>query len=342
MRFRDQIALTLPALLLRLTLCLIFTWAGLGKILGETTVTGDSAARLARMGVAMTPVNPPASTPSPARTLPDTTPTTPATPPTELIIPDSALPAGQPAAKPAAQPAGQPTTDKPVAPPTTPPTNPANPPANPTTDATMPPMPLEPTAMLEAPRWLPVQNTRPNPTAADFPGAYRVQRLYAIALVLSRAGDPGLSPESKPIPRTMPAWVGADTWPRILAWAAAVTELLAAFMLFFGVLTRFGALMVIGIMLQAMWLTQIGPAVVGRVDAYIGFIPASADPWDPLSYQALFLQVACLVMAGAVFLLGAGPISFDRALFRPAERLERSEPAPKNRTTFDRQPTDTP
>ena len=44
----------------------------------------------------------------------------------------------------------------------------------------------------------------------------------------------------------------------------------------------------------------------------------------------------------AVFLLGSGPIGFDRALFRPAERLERTEPGAKRRTSFDRQPTDTP
>lgn len=334
MRFRDQVALTLPALLLRLTLCLIFVWAGLGKILGETTVTGDSAARLARMGVPMSPVNPPANTPAPARALPEPT-TPPAEPPTELIVPDPipTTPPTPPATNgtsadtPASTPAEKltaPPGDKPA----------ANPPT--------PPLPLEPTAMLDAPRWLPVQATRPTYTAADFPGEYRVQRLYGIALLLSRAGDPGLTPESKPVPRTMPAWVGADTWPRILAWAAAVTELLAAFMLLFGVLTRFGALLIIGIMLQAMWLTQIGPAVVGRVDAYAGFIPAVGDPWAPATYQTLFFQIACLVMAVAVFLLGAGPISFDRALFRPPERLERTEPAPKARTTFDRQPTDTP
>ncbi len=329
MRFRDQVALTLPALILRLTLCLIFAWAGLGKILGETTVTGDSAARLARMGVALTPVQPTAATPAPARALPDpattppsTPPSTPPTePPTELIVPPT-NPATTPAATPTATPSSAPNADS------------ARPP--------VPPMPLEPTAMLDAPRWLPVQSTRPTYTAADFPGEYRVQRLYGIALLLSRAGDPGLSADSKPIPRTMPAWVGADTWPRILAWAAAVTELLAAFMLFFGVLTRFGAILIIGIMLQAMWLTQIGPAVVGRTDAYLGFIPAGGDPWDVSTYQTLFFQIACFVMAAAVFLLGAGPISFDRALFRPPERLERTEPAPKARTTFDRQPTDTP
>ena len=307
MRFRDQVALTLPALILRLTLCLIFVWAGLGKILGETTVTGADAARLHNMGIALSnpaPLPTPPQDPAPTRPLPETQPETPPQtqpeplPPTDLIIPDE--------------------------------TDPANPPAS--------PMALG----LPGPRWIPVQNTRPVLTAADFPTEHRVQRVHGITLLLSRAADPGLDSQSRPIPRTMPEWVGADRWPVYLAWAAAVTELLAAFMLLLGVLTRLGALFVIGIMLQAMWLTQIGPAVVGRVDSLIGFLPKAADPWSPASYQTLLFQLCCLAMAKAVFLLGSGPIGFDRALFRPAERLERAAPNAKRRSTFDRQPTDTP
>jgi len=308
MRFRDQVALTLPALILRLTLCLNFVWAGLGKILGETTVTGADAARLHNMGISLsTPATlpTPPEAPAPARPLPETTPpqteaqTQPETlPPSDLIVPDE--------------------TDTPT------------PPAS--------PMALG----LPAPRWIPVQNTRPVLTAADVPTEHRVQRVHGITLLLSRAADPGLDAQSRPIPRTMPEWVGADRWPVYLAWAAAVTELLAAFMLLFGVLTRLGAIFIIGIMLQAMWLTQIGPAVVGRVDSLIGFLPKAADPWSPAAYQTLFFQLCCLAMAKAVFLLGSGPIGFDRALFRPAERLERTEPNAKRRSTFDRQPTDTP
>ena len=311
MRFRDQLALTLPSLILRLTLCLIFLYAGLGKLLGETTVTGDDARRLVAMGVHLspsTPTNPPAAAPAPTRPLPPET----STPPTELIIPD------QP----------DPTTDSTITEPETPTSG---------IDTNAPPTTMA--SAMAAPRWLPVQHT---PTAADFTANSTVQRVYGIALLLSKAGDPGLTPDSRPIPRTMPAWVAADRWPVYLAWAAAGTEILAAAMLFFGVLTRFGAVLIIGIMLQAMWLTQIGPAVVGRVDAYLGFIPAIGDPWSPATYQTLFYQIACLAMAKAVFFLGSGPIGFDRALFRAPERLERPSTAPKKRSTFDRQPTDTP
>lgn len=302
MRFRDQVALTLPALLLRLALCLIFLWAGLGKILGETTVTGDDAARLHAMGIRLAPPAPesPEATPGPAappRPLPDTQP---AEPPTDLVVPDEPPGDGGDA-----EPAGA---------------------ARPNAGA----------------NWVLTQAVTPPMTAADFPGEHRVQRVYGIALLLSRAANPGLTSNSEPIPATMPAWVGADRWPVYFAWAAAGAELLAAAMLFFGVLTRFGALIIVGIMLQAMWLTQIGPAVVGRVDSYLGFIPATGDPWAPPTFQTLFFQVACLTMAGAVALLGSGPIGFDRALFRPPERLERTAPPAKQRSSFDRQPTDTP
>jgi len=306
MRFRDQVALTLPALILRLTLCLIFVWAGLGKILGETTVTGGDAARLHNLGIALAPpvgtapaTIPAPPTPTPATDAPTRPLPEPTLPPTDLVTPD----------------AQQPAADEPAS----------------------------PLSMgLAEPHWLPVRLVRVPLTAADITTEHRVQRVHGITLMLSRAADPGLDAQSRPIPRTMPAWVGADRWPVILAWTAAMSELLAAFMLLFGVLTRFGALLIIGIMLQAMWLTQIGPAVMGTNPTFLGFIPAPADPWSPAAYQTLFFQLCCLAMAKAVFLLGSGPIGFDRALFRHSERLERAAPNPKRRSTFDRQPTDTP
>jgi uncharacterized membrane protein YphA (DoxX/SURF4 family) len=318
------VALTLPALILRLTLCLIFAWAGLGKILGETTVTGDAAARLARMGVLTPAAGDPATQPS---TQPSTQPPTqprPA-PPRDLPEPDA------PGAPSAAEPE----------------TGPSNPPAEPPTELVVPdepaPVPVSSAVpFLGEPVWLPVRQTRPAFNAADFPGEYTVQRVCGVALVLSRAADPGLTDDSRPIPATMPAWVGADRWPVILAWAAAVCELLAAAMLLFGVLTRLAAVIVVVVMLQAMWLTQIGPAVMGSGATYLGFIPAGGEPWAPGTYQTLFFQLTNLVMAVAVFLLGSGPVGFDRALFRSPERLERSEAPARRRSTFDRQATDTP
>ena len=303
MRFRDHVALTLPALILRLLLCVTFLWAGLGKILGEMTVTGDDAARLTQMGFTLEPVEPATQ---PIRPLGDTPPADapaepapqnpPSEPPTELIVPETWGTSGASASLP------------------------------------------DPFDLI----WMPVQAVKGTVySAQDFPGSYTVQRVAGVALLLSRAGDPGLDAESKPIDATMPAWVAAESWPRYLAWAAAVTELLAAVMLFFGVLTRLGGLMLAGVMVVAMWLTQFGPAVMGIRDAYIGVIPAAEDPWAPQSYTTLLWQLACFAMAMAVFMLGSGPIGFDRALFRPTERLERTEPK-RARSTFDRGPTGEP
>ncbi len=320
MRFRDHVALTLPALVLRLVLALTFLWAGVGKIKGEFEVTGDAAARLAQMGVALNETEP---APEPVRELPADQ----QEPPSTLVVPegeptiedirDAVDAAAEAFAEQADAPAdGVAEPDEPAAPPAS-----------------------------EAPDeqdWAADQPMGTTYSPDDFRGTYTVQRVSGIALLLSRAGNPGLDEESNRLPATMPAWVAAERWPHYFAWSAAITELLAAVLLFFGVLTRFGAIMVAGVMLTAMWLTQIGPAAVGLTDAYLGFIPRTPDPWAPASYATLLWQLACFAMASAVFMLGSGPIGFDRALFRPPERLERSEPAKRERTVFDRGPNETP
>lgn len=320
MRFRDHVALTLPALILRLILTLTFLWAGIGKIKGEFDVTGDDAARLAQMGVSLTEVAPP---PEPIRDLPGQD--LPA--PSELIVPEGA-----------SDPENAPSSTEEVA------------------DAVLDQIAQTPdgeTAQADAvdeftdpagdeEEWAADQISGTTYSPDDFRGTYRVQRVAGIALVLSKAGNPGLDDESKQLASTMPAWVAAERWPIYFAWAAAITELIAAALLLFGVLTRLGAIMVVGVMLTAVWLTQIGPAAMGLTDAYLGLIPKAADPWAPSSYATLLWQLACLGMATAVFLLGSGPIGFDRALFRRPERMERSESDHRERTVFDRGPNETP
>lgn len=324
MRFRDHVALTLPPLFLRLTLCVIFLWAGLGKIMGEMNVTGDDAARLAQMGVQLDPAD---TQPSPARPLPepndaDNPETTPPAaqkptlpPPSELVVPE------QPAATPATE------------------TDPADEESADETVKATEQVSIQPPAF----RWTTVQNAEPRFTASDFPGDYTVQRVAGIALMISHAGNPGYDDHSSVLPATLPAKIASERWPIYLAWAAAISELLAAVLLFFGLMTRFAALMLIGTMLVAIWLTQIGPAVVGLTDAYLGFIPKADNPWSPASYKDLFFQLSCLTMAAAVMLLGSGPIGLDRAIWRRSERLERTDnPGKRERSTFDRSPSDTP
>lgn len=331
MRFRDHVALTLPALILRLVLALTFLWAGIGKIIGEFEVTGDPAARLAKMGMILTETVP---APEPIRDLPLPTETqtnpAPASPPSTVVVPE-----GEPtlediqeavaAAADALADQAEDTIDQ-------------------VTDTQPGPDDAPDDASDNAPnqQWAADQTTGTTYSPDDFRGTYTVQRVAGVALLLSRAGNPGLDADSNRLPATMPAWVAAERWPFYFAWAAAITELLAAVLLFFGVLTRFGALMIVGVMVTAMWLTQIGPAAMGLTDSYLGFIPKADDPWAPSSYATLLWQIACLAMAAAVFMLGSGPVGFDRALFRPPERLERNEPAKRERTVFDRGPNETP
>src|SRR5262249_18286442 len=49
-RLRDRVGLNVPPLFLRLTLGVVFIWAGLGKISQSFEVTGNDAAILANMG----------------------------------------------------------------------------------------------------------------------------------------------------------------------------------------------------------------------------------------------------------------------------------------------------
>jgi len=329
MRFRDHVALTLPALILRLILCFTFLWAGIGKIVGDFEVTGNDAARLAHMGVALDPVEP---VPAPVRELPatdedatdDRTPPTDLEPPPELIVPgtdDALIDAAAAAAADAIDSDATSDTGS----------GSVSNSGDSDTDA-QPPIS----------GWSPDQVTGTTYSPEDFPGTYRAQRVGGVALLLSKAGNPGLDAESNPIRATMPAWVAAERWPLYFAWAAAITELLAAVLLLFGVLTRLGGAMIISVMVIAMWLTQFGPAFMGLRPSYFGFIPASADPWAPQSYATLLWQMSCFAMATAVFMLGSGPIGFDRALFRPTERLERHESSKRERTIFDRGPNETP
>lgn len=346
MRTRDRVALTLPTLALRLLLALIFIWAGLTKVLTQSPVGPTDAARLARMGL---PVNPPTAPPSPTDTTPDTdtddapppaTPADPVTPPDDPaddtpdaapaiddLLPDEPATTPPPAtpADPDPTPDADPEADPDANPaPATDPEggNPFNPDDNTTpnraafltvalttaTPATPPPASSSPPA---------AQPAAPPVTAADFPEGGATPSIYNIALLLDTAANPGLDADSNPIPRTLPAAIANSPWPAVLAWTAAITEILAGLMLLVGLFTRLSAFTVACIMLTAMWLTQFGPAIQSGT-AFLGFLPdhslASLHPWQPLLFQLSMFTAAL-----AVFFLGSGALGLDAALFRRRE-----------------------
>ncbi len=317
MNAKQRIALAWPPLCLRLALGITFIWAGCGKVLDHVEVRGDSAARLANMGVnlnqgAAAPSGPP-------------TPVAPAEPG-----------AGSP--KPAGPDKPLPSPDKKEAPK-------QDPPAGKRGQSTRPSAPPPRTATASAADQLPEQGlpvaakTQQAPsalvaggkhTASDFPEPVRVRRLYTLALLVQSAAEPAPGKDGKRPMSLWPVAVAGGSTPVYLAWSVAMTETVGGTLLLLGMLTRLSALAQAGVMLGAMWLTQIGPAVQSG-NALLGFLPRNdlfaVNPWMPLMWQfALFM------MALALFFAGPGVAALDNALFQSESPAPPKPAAPPKNT----------
>ncbi len=350
MRLRDSIALTLPSFLLRLVLGITFLWAGTGNLVGTMQVSGDDAARLANLGIDLDPISEtpasaaieePEADPEPVSPLPNTADeaTTPAVPET-----DAESASNEDLQQQADEIIDQiekstPRTDPPTDPPTEPTTS---------TGVERLGLHAQPAYTLRR-----VQNSSAGRTGSDFPEPLECQRVYSIALMLSKAADPGLTPDSQPITPIMPAMFANGPWPKLLAWCAAITELVAGAFLILGLLTRISALGTFCVMLVAMWMTQFGPAAMHDTNAILGFIPRADDLFSPAAYGQLLWQLALAAMSLAVIFLGSGAIGLDRLFFSPhprdpylhgdpktakAGRKQPMNPATAQRTEFDRSP----
>jgi len=339
MRLRDQVALTLPTLLLRLTLGLVFLWAGSGKLLGTISVAGDDAARLANIGIMpIAPVD------GPNHTLDDPEPS------------DSDDAAESPAI-----------IERDIEN-TTPPADtdiPLDEQANDIIEQIQDQL-GEPTAPIEVPAEPEIENQQVSLQSvqysdkvyagSDFPEFGEIKQVYAISLMITKAANPGLTEDSQPIDSTIPEMFGRGVWPKALAWAVAVTEIAAGVFLVLGFMTRISAFSLLTVMLTAIWMTQVGPAVMQSSDAILGFIPRVEQPWNPGAYKDVFFQLSLGAMAASVMMMGSGAIGIDRLLFRPrvrdpyvhgdpkAEKPKRNKnAAPEaNRGEFDRTPNHTP
>lgn len=336
MRLRDSVALTLPSFLLRVVLSVTFLWAGCGKLMGTLQVSGDDAARLANLGVSLTPVAPEAPTDP-----------TPAAPPQAL--PDSEQ-AQQDTGSAQDTSAADAATDAPAQGDAEPVDSPAKDPiklegANDTSDDVS----MRPRA---AQITLVQSSSGAQLVGSDFPDLVETKRVYSIALLISKCADPGLTPDSVPITPVMPTALAQGPWPTLLAWSAAITELGAGLLLLLGLLTRFSAMGTFVVMLVAMWMTQLGPAALHTPDAILGFIPRHDDVFSPAAYGTLLWQLALASMSLAVVFLGSGPIGIDRLIFGANPRdpyvhgdPKGGKPAPTpqpSRSEFDRSPNPTP
>ncbi len=276
-------AVYLAPIPLRLVLALTFIWAGLGKIVAPMQVQGERAALLANMGYAL---------PESAVSTPDR-PDHPAPP---------ASSNGDAASDPSAEPAGD-----------TPET---------------PPQPGPPGLVQTGPEAGGSGTGAAVPavthTAADYPEPIRVRRLYGIALLTYAAAHPSV-PESgdAPPPPIWPEWAARGRWPIVIAWFASITEAVAGVFVLVGLLTRLSALAIAGVMLTAMWLTELGPAIQSA-QTVLGFLPEH-DPWDIAAWSTLLWQTALLGAAGGLFFAGPGALSLDRVRPRDEDEFDDDE-----------------
>lgn len=331
MSTRDRIALAIPPLLLRLVLAVTFLWAGLGKALTHMSVSPDGAATLSLMGVAVSNTGPaPVLVPAPTvPASPGSTETAP--PPKSGAMANPGAPLGFRGAgfqgagstnppfpadgfsKPKQD--GQPEAPKPDSPKPDPKPEPGSAPPTDRPPGSNPFPVATPPAQVPAP----VAPTPGAKTAADFPNPEPVRRVYGLALAVHAAANPPMTPagpsgESVPTRmRLLPAELGQGSRPVYMAFSIAAVEIIAGAMLLLGMLSRLWALAIACVMVGAIWLTQIGPAMATG-DTVLGFLPNY--PWgDPGKWMPLMWQVSLLASALAVFFAGSGAMAVDNAMF---------------------------
>lgn len=283
---------------LRVALGVTFLWAGIGKIEATFGVKGEQAATLATMGVEkVRSAAPPGPTKPPETPAPTPPPTTPP--------PDPAQPGGPVITQP---------------PPATPPTSPpdqqpqATPEHAPRAHA---PAPFPTLAQVTAPS-LSSGVGQPDPkrpyAANEFPDDIQVSRLYGLSLLIHKAAFP--PPEAGATPMSLwPHRLARGAWPVWLAWSVAISEILAGLCVLIGLFTRPAGVVLIGVMLGAVWLTELGPSIqAGKT--VLGFIP-DRDPFAIEAWTRLLWQMALVLSSVTLVLLGGGSLSLDRKFFPP-------------------------
>ena len=144
-----------------------------------------------------------------------------------------------------------------------------------------------------------------------------LKRLYEVAVVVSHAANPGPNDAGETPSPILPSFMGDKSTPKYLGWAAAVAEIFAGGFLLIGFMARLSGLTAACVMAMAMWLTNIGPAVMGHVPAKFGFLPfpESQSFFDTPFYVELGWQLALLAGGLTLLFSGAGALSLDRILF---------------------------
>ena len=303
----NRAALGCAPVILRVMLAVTFLWAGAGKVFKDGEFAGADAATLANMGLSLRPtreVVAPVTKPPAAHT--GVQPGT-ATPP---------APGGGGGSNPAVTP------ERPIPLPSGPGTkkDSGKPSKSPSRDFGPAVGQAEGVSLAAAA----ATQTGSNPSTAtatgaappggafkpeDFPRAVAAPRLYSLAVLLHNAALPKSGEGGKTLAPYWPSYLSSGATPLYMAWAAALTELLAGALLLVGLFTRLGALLVCVVMLNAMWLTQFGPAIQSG-STFLGVLPAH-EWWDPKPWTPLLWQFALLASGFALMLLGPGVLSVD-------------------------------
>jgi len=148
-----------------------------------------------------------------------------------------------------------------------------------------------------------------NPTPEAQP---RVRKLYGVSLRVYRSAYPDPLEGGGKVRATWPPDLATGGWPRYLGWASALVEALGGFCLLIGLATRLWAIGLAFVMIGAMWLSQLGPAVQSG-ETVLGIIPAYTLS-EPAEWRILWLQFALLMSSASLLFLGPGRLSLDALL----------------------------
>lgn len=336
-------------MVVRLGLGAIFLWAGVGKFFAERGYSPEECAVLANMGVDIPT----------ARVTPASTPANPATNPANLT-PTMAPPAAPipeaPGGKNNKNKQSKPNRGEPPVPVNVPSREIAfhqvrdedvlvslpaaastkaenakrRPPATPgAPSGSVPGSPASPGAPnAAAPNASPSAPAIKIISAADFPRGATMRQLYEVALVVKNAAKdkPGsIGPSS-----IWPAWAASGSWPVAIAWLVGLTEMIGGACILLGLFTRLSAFMLLGLMLGAMWLTELGPAMqAGKTMLLILPDRGPGTLFNEQLWQHWMWQLAMMTLALGAMLMGPGPLSLDHGVFAPgSEEPAESKPKP--------------
>lgn len=315
----QRMALLLCPFMLRMVLGVTFTFAGLGYLFGTVQMRGADAAALANLGIPLGPTSgkgpggrgnfpPPAVTPSQRddRNTPTFGPGVgPATIAEKARDPNEQFRLTNPEPLPAvtteprrgspAPAGGKPATAagggggaggggaKPAIPP---------PPSIPSTVSTEPARTY---------------------TAADFLQPVQVRKAYVTALKIHYAAIPPTASANQTA--LLPTFVGEGMWPGLVAHSVAVVELMAGMLLIAGIYCRFWACLTGLIMLGALLIDQMAPAIrAGNTMLWVLPAPAEGQAWHDIDvYRALLWQLALAAASFSVVLMGAGAMALDNS-----------------------------